>query len=228
MSEPIIKDRDTWVFDLDNTLYPATSDLFPQIHVRMTDFIAGRLRVGSGEAERLRRIYYERYGTTLRGLMLDRAVDPEEFLGYVHNIDLSGLAPNPRLGAAIGSLPGRKLIYTNGSREHAERVLARLGIGGLFAGIFDIRAAAFMPKPNPPAYHHFIAAHGVDPKRSVMVEDMAANLIPAAALGMTTVWLPPDGEEGDFAHVDYRVSDLTAWLEGLAGSGEDSRRAAVG
>jgi len=211
-----------WVFDLDNTLYPASSSLFPQIDQRMRRFIADRLKLDLDSAFALQKRYYREFGTTLRGLMLCDGLEPAEFLDYVHDIDHSVLDEAPALDAALERLPGRKLIFTNGSERHAERVLARLGIARHFQGIFDIVAADYVPKPKPDCYQVMLKRHGVDPRVAAMVEDLHRNLRPAAAVGMTTLWVHqddhPDGTVGpqdtaDLSHVHYVTADLTRWLQ---------------
>ena len=207
---------DTWVFDLDNTLYPATSDLFPQISTRMGRFIAGRFGLDAEAARALQKQMFRTHGTTLRGLMIEHGVDPHEFMDYVHDIDLSGLVPATALAAALAALPGRKLVYTNGSRRHAARILDHLGLAEHVAGIFDIADAGFIPKPDPAGYHALIARFGIEPGRAAMVEDMARNLAPAAALGMKTVLVhnasdwAAEGAEGDW--IQHRTDDLAGWL----------------
>jgi putative hydrolase of the HAD superfamily len=216
---------ETWVFDLDNTLYSPTSRLFDQIHRRMTEYIADLLRVGHDEARAMQRQYFREHGTTLRGLMTVHGIDPASFLDYVHEIDLSVVPPNLALGAALAALPARKIVFTNGSVRHARRVLARLGIDEHFPDIFDIEAAEYMPKPDPATYEALIRRFGFDPLRAAMVEDIPKNLAPAAALGMTTVWVTggPDWarEGGDAPHVHYAIDDLTAFLV-AAGAAHDA------
>jgi putative hydrolase of the HAD superfamily len=207
---------ETWLFDLDNTLYPASCRLFDQIHRRMTEYVAGLLNVDFDEARARQRQYLNEHGTTLRGLMNVHGIDPAPFLDYVHEIDLSPVPPNVELGAALAALPGRKIVFTNGSVRHAERVLARLGIDHHFPDVFDIEAASFMPKPDPETYATLVRRFGIEPRRAAMVEDMARNLVPAAALGMTTVWVRSEADwakEGARSdHIHYVVDDLTAFL----------------
>ena len=211
---------DSWVFDLDNTLYPASSSLFPQIDKRMKEFISRLLQVDVDEAHRLQKQYYREFGTTLRGLMSNHAVPPDEFLEYVHEIDHTVLEPNPRLDAALGKLPGRKFIFTNGSFRHAENVLAQLGLAHHFQDIFDIKAADYVPKPAIEPYRKLVAQFRVDPANAVMIEDLARNLVAARELGMATVWVRqephPDGlGEGDnhLQLADHVTDDLAGWLE---------------
>lgn len=208
---------DCWIFDLDNTLYPPQCNLFAQIDIRMGRFISALLGVDADEARRIQKDYFIRYGTTLKGLMDIHQVAPEDYLDYVHDIDVSPVPPNPRLVRALGDLPGRKLVFTNGSVPHAERVLARLGIDGQIDDVFDIAAAGFVPKPVPETYDRLIETYDLRPGAAVMVEDMARNLAPAAALGMTTVWLNTAYEWGgvdmDETVIDHVIDDLEAWLE---------------
>lgn len=211
--------RDVWLFDLDNTLYSAASNFFAQIDERMRAFIAQALRLSLDDAYVLQKSLFRQHGTTLRGLMDKHGVAPDEFLTYVHDIDLSPLKANQALDRALERLPGRKIVFTNGTRAHAERVLGRVGIAGRFDAIFDIADAAFRPKPEPIVYETLISRHGVDPKRAVMVEDLARNLVPAAAMGMATVWVRTgssfgaEGADGD--HVHHVADDLVGWLEGV-------------
>lgn len=209
-----------WVFDLDNTLYPASTNLFAQIDVRMKDFISRTLGLTPDEAFKLQKHYFHLYGTSLRGLVLHHNVDPDAFLDYVHDIDHSVLNADPRLDAALSALPGRKLIYTNGSAYHAESVMTRLGVARHFADIFDIRASDYIPKPDPAAYAAMIAKHAVTPTTAIMFEDSHKNLVPAAALGMKTVWVRHEGmptpEAEDLSHCHYMTDDLLGWLQAVA------------
>lgn len=220
-ARPALAALETWVFDLDNTLYPASSSLFPQIDVRMRQFIAERLDLGLDDAFVLQKRYYREFGTTLRGLMTVHGMEPADFLAYVHDIDHTVLDVAPLLDQALAALPGRKLIFTNGSHKHAEKVLARLGIERHFDGIFDIAAADFIPKPQPQCYDLMVRRFDFDPRAAAMVEDIHRNLGPAAALGMTTVWVRQDNhpdfkvviqDDDDLSHVHHVVEDLPHWL----------------
>ena len=221
-----LRQAETWVFDLDNTLYPASTNLFGQIDLRMRDFIAESLDLEPDEARALQKTYFYNYGTTLRGLMEHHAVDAHAFLDYVHAVDIDAVEPSPALDAALARLSGRKLIFTNASAGHAERVMRRLGVERRFDAVFDIADAGFQPKPNPAVYARLVERHRIDPRSTVMVEDIARNLEPAAALGMTTVWVRTDSEWGrednDAGHVHHVVDDLVAWLgaltDGVAGA----------
>jgi putative hydrolase of the HAD superfamily len=214
---------ETWVFDLDNTLYPRHLNLWQQVDDRIRDYIADFLKIGRDEAFRVQKDYYKRYGTSMRGLMTEHGMKADDYLAFVHQIDHSPLEPNPALGAAIEKLPGRKLILTNGTRKHAEAVTRRLEIHEKFEDVFDIIAADLEPKPLPQTYDKFLKAHGVDPKRAAMFEDLARNLAVPHALGMTTVLVVPEGsrevlredwemEGRDAVHVDHVTDDLTGFL----------------
>lgn len=219
-----------WVFDLDNTLYPHHVNLWQQVDGRIRDYIANFLKISHDEAFRLQKDYYRRYGTSMRGLMTEHGLDPDDYLAFVHEIDHSPLEPNPALGAAIERLPGRKLILTNGTRRHAEAVMRRLEIHQCFEDVFDIAAADMEPKPLPQVYDRFLARHGVDAGKAAMFEDLARNLEVPHALGMTTVLVVPGGtrevfredwelEGRDAAHVDHVTDDLLGFLEGIGLSG---------
>jgi putative hydrolase of the HAD superfamily len=210
---------ETWIFDLDNTLYPGSCALFREIESRMADFIMTELALDRAAAHALRRRFYLAHGTTLRGLMNEYRIEPHRFLEYVHEIDLSPVLADPALAAALADLPGRKLVFTNATVRHAERVLARLGLDAHFQIIHDIAACNYVPKPDPGIYHDFIRRHDIDPDRAAMVEDMARNLPPAAALGMTTIWVqggPHAEDDGHGAHIHHTVAELAPWLAAAA------------
>jgi putative hydrolase of the HAD superfamily len=205
-----------WVFDLDNTLYPARCNLFAQVDRRIGLFIESLLGLEQAAARDLQKRYFREHGTTLRGLMTNHGIDPQAFLQFVHEIDVAPVPPSPALDAALAALPGRKFIFTNGSVAHADRVMARLGVAHHFDGVFDIVAAAYQPKPDPATYQSLIRRHGIDPARAAMIEDLPRNLKPAAALGMTTIlvltgeeWATLD-EAGD--HIHHVTDDLVGWL----------------
>ncbi len=218
---------DTFVFDLDNTLYPASSDLWPKIDDRITLFMSRLFGLDGISLRALQKHYYLRYGTTLRGLMQEHGVDAHLYLAYVHDIDRSSLAPDHSLAAAIAALPGRKLILTNGSRAHAMETARQLGVDHLFEDVFDIVAADFVAKPHEEAYARFFDRHEIEPKRAVLFEDIARNLVSPHAKGMTTVLVKPardlaharepwEASHGDEPHVDFVTGDLTAFLEMIA------------
>jgi putative hydrolase of the HAD superfamily len=211
-----LREIETWIFDLDNTLYPASCRLFDQIHARMTHFIADRLDLTLEAAMTVQKTYFRAHGTTLRGLMTVDRVDPEDFLSFVHQVDLSGVPRDAVLIAALAALPGRKIVHTNGSHRHAERLLDHLGIAASFCGIVDIAAAGYQPKPELAGYHTLLQRHRVNPFTALMVEDMAKNLVPAATLGMTTAWVrnsvdwATDGSKSD--HIHHVVDELGGFL----------------
>ncbi|MGE0564393.1 MAG: pyrimidine 5'-nucleotidase [Pseudolabrys sp.] len=219
-------DVETWVFDLDNTLYPHHLNLWQQVDDRIRNYIADFLKVPHDEAFRLQKDYYKRYGTTMRGLMTEHGLKPDHYLDYVHKIDHSPLTPNPALGAALEKLPGRKLILTNGTRAHADAVMRRLAVHDHFEAVFDIVAAELEPKPLARTYERFLELHDVDPGKAAMFEDLARNLEVPARLGMTTVLVVPEGQrevfredwelEGrDAAHVHHVTDDLASFLDAL-------------
>jgi len=213
---PDLSHVDTWIFDLDNTLYPATANLFLQIDAKMKAFISQLLGVSLDEAYVLQKKYYHAHGTTLSGLMMHHDVDPETFLDFVHDIDHTVLDPDPEFAKTINSLPGRKLIHTNGSDSHAKDVLNALGLEDCFEAIFDIRAGAYVPKPDPESYQRFLHSHAFDPKTSIMFEDSVKNLKPAAEMGMVTVLVQHDSNKAAsnpdrFCH--YVTDDLPTWLD---------------
>ena len=220
---------ETWVFDLDNTLYPAGSDLWPKIDQRITLWIMALYGLDGLSARALQKFYYERYGTTLRGLMETDAIDAETFLRFVHDIDRTSIVADLPLAAAIQALSGRKLILTNGSRFHALATAEALGLSGLFEDVFDIVAGDLVPKPEAAVYDRFLARHGVDPKRAVMIEDIPRNLVVPKALGMVTILVVPKPGDHDTreafeivtaeavpAHIDYVTSDLAGFLRAVA------------
>jgi putative hydrolase of the HAD superfamily len=218
-----------WVFDLDNTLYPAECNLFAQVDHRMGDFIARYLGVPYPYARHLQKAYYRQFGTTLSGLMQVHKMEPHAFLDYVHDIDLSAVPELPALATAIGKLPGRKLIFTNGTRRHAERVAGKLGVLHLFEDIYDIVTSDYVPKPKPEPYAKFLRDHDIQPEHAAMFEDMPHNLEVPHHLGMTTCLVhssyidhpvqlamrnwqaPPD-------HIHHMTEDLTTFLMPLGRS----------
>lgn len=217
---------ETWIFDLDNTLYPPSCHLFDLIDQRMTLYISNLLGIDAVEARRLQKEYYRNYGTSLRGLMETRGIDPHEFMDFVHDISHENLIPDPALIEAIKALPGKRYVLTNGSRAHAERCAASLGLGDLFHDIFDVAQANFIPKPSRETYDSFVRHLGVKPQASAMFEDLARNLEVPHALGMTTVLvLPRDGDVDERAmhaedsvqgpHVDHVTDDLAGFLKSV-------------
>lgn len=203
----------SWVFDLDNTLYPPAARLFDQIEKRMTAFVVRTLDVAPAEADRLRRHYWHSYGTTLAGLMHEHGIDPAPYLHDVHDISLAHLAPDPALRARINALPGRRIVYTNGSSAYAERVLAARGLAGLFDAVYGVEHAGYRPKPQRAAFEAVFAADGLDATRAAMFEDDPRNLKAPHDLGMRTIHVAPAAVAQD--HIHHHTDDLTAFLARL-------------
>jgi putative hydrolase of the HAD superfamily len=213
---------ETWVFDLDNTLYPHSSRVWPQIDQRITLYITNLFGLDGLSAQALQKYFYHKYGTTLRALIDEYDIDPTDFLDFAHDIDHTDIELNHSLGEAIQQLPGRKLILTNGSRAHADRVATRLGVRAHFEDVFDIAASGYVPKPEQAAYDQFVAKHRIDPSRSAIFEDSARNLVVPHALGMTTVLVLPKSEDPfreafeqapvAAPYVDYMTDDLAGFL----------------
>lgn len=213
---------DTWVFDLDNTLYPAGCNLFAQIDQRMTAFIAQFFDIDPVKARVIQKDYYRRHGATLRGLMNEHELDPFKFLDFVHDIDHSALPDGAALSAALGNLEGRKIVFTNGSEKHAENVMRAMGVDHHFDGIYDIVASEYRPKPAEEPYDDFLKRFAIDPTSAIFFEDSPHNLKPAHDRGMTCVWVPGDDvvlqkyasrqavEEAEYVH--HIVEDLPVWL----------------
>jgi putative hydrolase of the HAD superfamily len=205
---------DTWLFDLDNTLYPVETEFMTLIEGRMTDFMEKVTGLPRAEARAIQKKYYHAHGTTLAGLIAHHDIDPEDFLTEVHDVSLDRLTPDVKMAEALMRLPGRRLVFTNGSAAHAERVLERLQIAHAFEDIFHISAADYIPKPSPLTFEKMMARHGVSAVGSAFFEDSEHNLAPAADLGMTTVLVGPHaaGSTADFVH--HRTNDLAAFLAG--------------
>lgn len=200
----------TWVFDLDNTLYPPSARLFDLIEVRMTAWVMRALDVDRAEADRLRLLYWQEHGTTLAGLMRVHGVDPGPYLDDVHDISMDSLTPDPVLAAHIRALPGRRIVYTNGCAPYAERVLEARGLANLFDAVYGVEHAEFQPKPDRAAFDRVFARDGLDPARAAMFEDDPRNLEVPHALGMRTVHVAPTRQ--DAAHIQHHTDDLTAFL----------------
>ncbi len=219
---PALRHIDCWIFDLDNCLYPASTNLFELIDIRMGQYISRLLGVDRAEARRVQKGYFHEHGTTLAGLMRTHGVDPHEFLDFVHDIDLARVTADPEVVAAIDELPGRKFVFTNGSEQYASRVLEKLGLANAFDGMHDIHAMEYVPKPNPLSYAALCARHRIDPNTALFAEDMARNLRPAKALGMTTVWIDNGSEQAsendDLSFIDYRAPDIAVWLKDILGN----------
>lgn len=206
-----------WIFDLDNCLYPASTRLFDLIDERMGSYIQRLLNCDPIEARRVQKAHFHEHGTTLAGLMAHHGVDPHDFLDDVHAIPLDRIAPDARLAAGLARLPGRKIVFTNGDAPYARRVLNAIGISEHFAGLHDIHAAELRPKPDLHGYRLLLERFAIEPRRAVMVEDMAQNLKPAKMLGLTTVWVDNGSERGNHGHhpdhVDFTITDVGEWLE---------------
>jgi len=206
-----------WIFDLDNTLYSSETNVFAKIDGKMCDFIMDNLNVSREEALKIKNNYFHNYGTTLNGLMKKHDIDANLFLEFVHDIDYSFLNKNPDLNEQIKNLPGEKIIFTNGSKKHAERVIEKLGIEENFNKIFDIEECEFIPKPEIEPYEKLIKTFDLDCKKSIFFEDIAQNLEPAHILGMKTAWIEGDDpycKRGfDGKHVHYTVKNLTDFLK---------------
>ncbi|MDP4031426.1 MAG: pyrimidine 5'-nucleotidase [Pseudorhodobacter sp.] len=203
-----------WVFDLDNTLYPPSARLFAQIELRMSAWVMRTLGVDAAEADRLRQHYWTEYGTTLTGLMREHGVDPAPYLTDVHDISLAALQPDASLAARIRALPGRRIVYTNGSASYAERVLAARGLAGLFDAVYGVEHAGFHPKPERAAFEAVFAADGLNPAHAAMFEDDPRNLAAPHAMGMRTVHVAAIAAPAP--HIDHHTPDLSAFLAKLS------------
>lgn len=200
----------TWVFDLDNTLYPPRYRLFDQIEIRMTDWVMRELNVGRTEANRLRQHYWDKYGTTLAGLMREHGADPLPYMTDVHDIDFSVLPPDPDLAAALADLPGRRIVYTNGGADYAAKVLAARGLQGLFDAIYGIEHAGFLPKPERAAFDVVFALDGLDPTRAAMFEDDPRNLRAPHDMGLRTVHVAD--KPAPARHIHHHTANLGSFL----------------
>ncbi|MFL2843722.1 MAG: pyrimidine 5'-nucleotidase [Alphaproteobacteria bacterium] len=225
MSLSLIK---TWIFDLDNTLYPPEENIFSQIDQKMTSFIADNLKISNEEAFNIQKQNFIDHGTTLAGFMNsgNDKIDPDKFLEFVHDINLNSLQEDSNLRKILLLLPGKKYIFTNGTKKHAENVLKKLNLENIFQSIFGIKEANYLPKPNLETYNLFLKTYKIDPKTSIMFEDMARNLIPAKELGMKTVLLErklpnknnSDQEDkykdlwNDNYDADYIIDDIVKFL----------------
>ena len=210
---------DTWIFDLDNTLYSADSGIFQQVSELMGKFVSKYLDIDIKEAKKLQSKYYKQHGTTLRGLMDNHGVNPDEFLKEVHNLDYSIVKPNYKLNTELKKLNGRKIIYTNANQEHANDVLIRLEMPDMFDEIFDIKMANYIPKPDNEPYKQFVEKFNINPSCSIMFDDIAKNLVPAKNIGFTSVWINVGHENfmDDIAsskkYLDYETKDLSFFLD---------------
>ncbi|MEO0771737.1 MAG: pyrimidine 5'-nucleotidase [Pseudomonadota bacterium] len=204
---------DAWVFDLDNTLYPARVRLFDQIDVKITRYVMDALGLDEAEADHLRQHYWQAHGTTLAGLMAEHGLDPDPYLVAVHDIDFSVLPPDADLAARIKALPGRRVVYTNGSAPYARQVIKARGLSGLFDAVYGVEHAGYRPKPERAAFEAVFAQDGIDPTRAAMFEDEPRNLAVPHAMGMRTVLIAPHRAPGD--HIQFHSQDLGAFLSQL-------------
>jgi len=208
---------DFWIFDLDNTLYRTTPEMLAQIDELMGSFIADFLGVDRVEARSIQKGYFRTHGLTLRGLMVEHGLDPQDYIEHLSQLDLNDVTPDPHLAETLAGLDGRKFVYTNAFTEHTRDVMERIGITDHFDGVFDISDADFVPKPAIDSYRRLCDLHGIDPARAAMVEDIPRNLEPAAELGMTTVWVRTDTDWAkgitETGHIDHVTDDLTTWLK---------------
>ena len=209
----------TWIFDLDNTLYSADSGIFQQVHTLMGKFVSAHLNIDIKKATELQRKYYRQHGTTLRGLMDNHNVDPDHFLSEVHQLDYSIVGPNFKLNRELKKLKGRKIIYTNANRQHANDILIRLELTNVFDEIFDIKTANYIPKPEASPYEQIISEFNIDPITTIMFDDIAKNLVPAKNVGFASVWIDVGYENfsDDIAkskkYLDYETKDLSLFLD---------------
>jgi len=213
-----------WIFDLDNCLYPASTELFALIDERMGAYIQRLLDCDAAEAKRVQKAHFHEHGTTLAGLMKSHGVNPEHFLDEVHAIPLDRVRADEALGSALSRLPGRRFVFTNGDAPYARRVLAAIGVDSHFDDLHDIHASDLRPKPDPHGYALLCKRFSIDPAHALLVDDMAANLKPAKALGMTTVWVDNGSERGNYGadddFIDYRISSVGEWLESILGDNQ--------
>jgi putative hydrolase of the HAD superfamily len=212
---PDLSNISTWIFDLDLTLYRPEANIMVQVRDRIALYVEQYFEINSEQAHQVRQNYYQQYGTTLGGLMAEHDIEPHGYLDFVHDVDMTKLRPAPELRAAIEGLPGRKLIFTNADAPYAKRVLAKLELDGVFEDIFDIHRMDHVPKPALPSYHALCQELSIDPCRALFVEDSAHNLVPAKAIGMTTIWVNNDSQaasSGNEIHIDHEISDVTEWL----------------
>ena len=212
-----IKNIEFFIFDLDNTLYSGQTKVFERIDKRMSKYISKKLNVDLIKAKKIQKKYFYDTGTTLSGLMKYNNVDPHEFLNFVHDIDISWLPKDLLLREELIKIKEKKYIFTNGSHSHANNITKQLGIEDLFDGIFDIIDADFIPKPAIEPYKKIIKKFNLDPKKSILIEDIAHNLKQAKSLGMKTVWLENfeafASKDKDKPYIDYKIKNLTSFLQ---------------
>ena len=214
-----VRETETWVFDLDNTLYPVTANLFDQIDKRMCSYIVDYLDIPAADAYKVQKSFFREHGTTLRGMMECHDMDPAPYLEYVHQVDMASINPDQQMISALHKLPGRKIVFTNAATKYATRVLDNLGISDHFEAVFDIVDAGYLPKPDPSVYAKFVDKFDFDPAKAIMVEDIARNLVPAADMGMVTVWVktnrPWAHADAENINLDFTTNDLSGWLNAV-------------
>jgi len=210
---PDLRHVDTWLFDLDNTLYPADSGFMAQFSERMTQYVEDLTGLPRDEAFRLQKRYLADYGLTLGGLIAHHDVDPKAFHAAFHDLSLDMLAHDPRLLAALERLPGRRLIFTNADEIHAQRILDKLQLGRLFEGVFHIGSADYVGKPDARAFARIVDAHAIDPGATAFFEDSERNLAPAADLGMTTILVGAAAPASTAPFIDHKTDNLASFLE---------------
>ena len=221
MTVPLIQAQEikTWIFDLDNTLYRTTPGMLQQTDELMGTFISNFLNVDRAEARRIQKSYFRSYGLTLRGLMLQHSLNPQLYIDHLSQLDLSDIKADPKLSLCLAELPGKKFIHTNAFTYHTHQVMERLGITQHFDGIFDISDADYIPKPAIEPYRMLCDLYDIQASCAVMIEDISRNLEPAAALGMTTVWIQTNTSWAknvtETGHIDHVITDLTGFLENL-------------
>ena len=212
-----LKNIKFWLFDLDNTLYSGATKVFDQVDKKMSQFISEKLNISKEEARKIQKNYFVEYNTTLNGMIKNHKIDANEFLKFVHDIDLSYLKRDKQLEEQIKKIKGKKIIFTNGSREHAENVTKKLGIDRHFDDIFDIKSADFIPKPSLITYKKIIEKYKIEPQYSIFIEDIARNLKPAYELGMKTVWIINDepwaAKFSDSDFINYKTNKLSNFLK---------------
>jgi len=206
-----------WIFDLDNTLYSGQTKVFAQVDKKMSKYISNKLNIDLIKAKEIQKNYFYQYNTTLNGMIKNHKIDPEEFLEFVHDVDISFLRKDHKLADEIKKLSGKKIIFTNGSRKHALNVTKKIGIDKLFDGIFDIVNADYVPKPSMAPYKKLVEEHKIDPKLSVFIEDIARNLKPAYEMGMKTIWIeneePWAKEFSESKFVNFKTNNLSEFLK---------------
>ena len=210
---------DTWIFDLDNTLYSADSGIFQQVHELMGKFVSNHLNIGINEAKKIQKKYYKEHGTTLKGLMDNHGVEPDYFLAEVHKLDYSIVNSNKNLNNELNKLSGKKIIYTNANMQHTLDVLERIELSNFIDEIFDIKMANYVPKPEITPYEEIIKKYDLNPNSSAMFDDIAKNLVPAKKVGFTSIWIDAgyenfsDDIESSKKFLDYSTTDLHLFLE---------------